>query len=466
MSKAKTVPKHKQKLHSRLTRRQLLKYGVYGGLAAGLQSSLWLTGCSRRQSKRPNFVFILVDALRPDHLPAHGYEIDTAPNIQRLVQQAVLFERVIAPSSWTKTSMASIMAGCNPSRHGVQGVKDVLPSRLTTLAEELADNGYWTIGINTNPWLKPQFGFNVGYHIYQTLPITYEWGNASDVNREAITLLGKNAQKQPFFLYLHYMDVHSPYLPEAPFFSAPPLTIPGRGTIMDYELERLYRQENFHGPGVQQRVIDLYNGEIRTADAAISQLLKDLKELGRFDNTIFVITADHGEEFREHGKTEHGKNLYPEVYEVPLILFGPDWLPTGRRISAQVRSIDIAPTLLVLANLPVPEQFDGEPLLPMRTDVLQDRIAVGAVGLNDWLPELDYGMVVSREYLYLRERNNNVIEFYDLQSDPGAKNNLGASHPKVAAYAELEEDIATRTTEQTELDQQTIDQLKSLGYLR
>lgn len=450
-----------------LSRRQMLRCGLYGGLTGALSSALWLGGCTRlRRAKGPNIVFILIDALCADHLPSYGYKTNTTPNIQWLADQGVVFKRVIAPSSWTKTSMASIMTSCNPSRHGVRGVKDVLPDRMSTLAEGLTVNGYYTIGVNTNPWLKSTFGFNAGFDIYQTIPFTGNFASAWDVNRQALALLERPRREQSIFVYLHYMNVHAPYRPKPPFFSKRTLVIPGIGPVPDVQLEFLYRKKGLEAPGVQQRVIELYDGEILTADAAVHQLFRDLQKMSRFENTIFVITSDHGEAFREHGTTEHGWNLYPEVYEVPLIFFWPGHLPGGRQISAQIRSIDIAPTLFALAGLTLPDSFEGETLLPMQADAIQSRVALSAVGLNDYIPNLDYAAVISEKHLYVLEKTTNTVEFYDLESDADAKHNLGASHPEAAFYARLEEsDTVGRAPKQTELDPQTRKQLESLGYL-
>ncbi len=444
---------------------------LYSGVALCLSYGLWLFGCSavEQRVERPNIVFVLIDTLRADHLTSYGYQKDTAVNIQKLAEQGVLFERVIAPSSWTKTSMASIMTSRNATRHGVVSVTDVIPHALVTLAEGLDAEGYHTIGVNSNPWMNSRFGFSAGFDHYETFPIInkYFFGDAEKINRKALKLLDATPDDgDPFFLYLHYMDVHSPYLPKSRFFSAPELSIPEIGPVPDFELEYLYRIENLEAPGVVERMIDLYDGEIRTVDAAIGGLLKNLKESGRLENTIVVITSDHGEEFREHGNVEHGWNLYPEVYEVPLIISWSGHLPAGIRITSQVRSIDIAPTLFAMADLPVPESFEGEPLLPMTSHALPDRIAKSFVGFNPRLPKLDYAAIVSPRYLYVRERVNNTVEFYDLQSDPGAKNNLGASHAEAASYAKLESEATIRTDEQTALDEETRRQLKALGYLQ
>jgi arylsulfatase A-like enzyme len=413
----------------------------------------------------------MVDTLRADHMPNYGYKYNTTPNLQKLSKKAVLFKRVIAPSSWTKTSMASIMTSQNPSQHGVRGINDVLPDDLITITEGLSGHGYQTVGVNTNPWLEPKFGFHAGFDIYESIPfvrnnLEREFCDAWRVNQKAMELLAQCSQDKPVFLYLHYMDVHRPYRPKPPYFSGGPLTIPGHGTISNEELDYRYARKGLRGPMVQKRIIELYDGEIRTIDAALEELLDDLGKKPGFENTIFVITSDHGEAFNEHGKILHGNSLYPEVYEVPMIFFWPGGLSGGQEIDVQVSSIDIAPTLFKLAELPVPKSFHGEALLPMKRGSIKERIALSAVGLNDAIPNLDYIAVVSSEYLYIREKINNKIEFYDLQSDPRAHNNLGPSHPKVAFYAKFEGSSINHTIEQAELDQKTIEKLKSFGYLQ
>jgi arylsulfatase A-like enzyme len=216
---------------------------------------------------------------------------------------------------------------------------------------------------------------------------------------------------------------------------------------------------------VHERAIRLYDAGIRETDDAIGKLLDGLERRGWLDNTVVVLTSDHGEAFREHGTTEHGWNLYPEVYEVPLVLVWPGRIPGGKRIREQVRSIDIAPTLMELAGLPVPASFDGQSLLPLDAGERRDLTALCAVGLNDYIPRLDYVAVVSPDHLYIRERKSDVVEFYALQSDPGAQNDLGASHPMAASYAALEGPGPGAATEQTTLDERTKERLRSLGYL-
>jgi len=460
------------KTEKQVSRREVLRYGVYGGFGCGLGPALWLGGCGKAGKPAapkgaPNIVFILIDALRADRLPCYGYPIDTAPNISGLAENGVLFRKVIAPSSWTKTSMASIMTSREAPRHGVLGVEHVLPKSLTTLGQVLYENGYYNIGVNANPWLKAKFNFAAGFDSYKTFDFDGDTVVCWDMNTHALAELNKTEAGRPVFLYVHDMEVHAPYRPESPFFEKPPLAIAGLGMLPDSEIEHRYRKRGLKGPAIQERVIELYDADIKTSDAAIGELVEGLKKASRFENTIFIITSDHGESFREHGTTEHGQNLYPEVYEVPLLLVWPGHLRGHTEITAQVRSIDIAPTLLELAGLAPCESFEGKSFALLADEQIGSRLAVAEVGPNDYIPELEFVAVISAEHLYVKEKTSGTVEFYDLRADPTAHNNLGLSHPSASAYAKLAEAAGTDVTaEKMKLDEQTRRQLESLGYLR
>jgi arylsulfatase len=427
-------------------------------LAAAL---LCQPACRFSTPARPNVILVVVDTLRRDRLPGYGRAYAAAPNFARLAEQGVLFEKAIAPSSWTKTSMASIVTARNPDRHGVRGVEDVLPERFTSLAAAFSAGGYETVGVNANPWLQREFGFAAGFDVYEV----HSFAPARKLNQRARSLMAGRSGR-PFFLYLHYMDVHAPYLPGAACFGTPPLDVPGFGGMPDKVLEARYRKEGLAAPGVQERVEALYEAEIRCADAPIGELLDEMRERGGLDDTIVVVTSDHGEAFREHGTTEHGWNLYPEVYEVPLVIAWPGRLPAGARVARQVASIDVAPTLLELAGLAAPRSFEGRSLLPLDSRSRPDGIAICAVGLNDYVPDRDYVAVVSPEHLYIKERRKGAVELYGLRDDPGAQRNLGERHPAAGPLAALATSAALEKVQTQELDEETKQQLKSLGYLQ
>jgi arylsulfatase A-like enzyme len=423
--------------------------------------ALFASGCGRHAP--PDVVLVVIDTLRADALGLYGAPRENAPHLAELARGGVVFENVVAPSSWTKTSMASILTGLDPARHGVRGVDHVLPAELPTLARLLRDAGWRTLGVQTNPWLHARFGFDAGFERYE-----FDFfGSADEVNARGLELLDAERGERPVFLYLHYMDVHAPYKPDRRWFDAPPLDVPGRGPLPDARLEALYRKRELGGPELDRRVRALYEAELRGLDDALGRLFEALRARGLLEGGVLVVTSDHGESFGEHGEVQHGRTFYPEVYAVPLVLHAPGRVPAGARIDARVRSIDVMPTLLALAGLALPEGVQGEPLLPMRPGAIRPRVARGAVGLNDQAPDRDLAAVVSDDRLYLHERRSGRVELYDLAADPGALRDLGPAHPDAARLAPLAEPdgAGAPVPGRVELDETSRQQLEALGYL-
>src|SRR5574338_632864 len=240
-----------------------------------LLAVLLASGCGR--DRRPDLVLVVVDTLRADALGLYGAPRENAPHLAALASEGVVFEHVVAPSSWTKTSMASIFTGLDPARHGVRRVDDALPAQLPTLPRMLHDAGYATLGVQTNPWLRSRFRFDDGFDQYD-----FRFFDSADaVNARGLALLDAAGSRKPVFLYLHYMDVHAPYRPSPRWFQEPPLVLPGGASLSDVEF----------------------------------------------------VTADHGEAFGEHGEVYHGRTFYPEVYSVPLLVRAPGRAPAGARVA-------------------------------------------------------------------------------------------------------------------------------------
>jgi arylsulfatase len=416
-------------------------------------------GCGR--SAPPDLVLLVVDTLRADVLGLYGSPRENAPHLAALAREGVVFEDVVAPSSWTKTSMASIFSGVDPSRHGVRGVEHVLPDGLPTLARALRDAGYRTLGVQTNPWLRSRFGFADGFDEYEF----HFFGSADHVNARGLALLDEAGRERPVFLYLHYMDVHAPYQPARRFFDEPPLIVPGHGPMPDDEFDQRYRRRELRGPAFDARARALYEAEVRGVDDALGRLIDALRGRGVLDRAVLVVTSDHGEAFGEHGEVAHGRTFYPEVYAVPLIVRAPGGAHAGARVAARVRSIDLMPTLLAAAGVPLPPGVQGAPLLPLEAEA-EPRVARGAVGLNDQAPDRDLAAVVADQRLYLHERRSGRVELYDLGADPGALHDLGPGHPDAARLAALAgETGGAATPGRVEIDEASRRQLEALGYL-
>lgn len=353
------------------------------GLSAAAPAGITPPGAGAQ----PSFILVVIDALRADHLGIYGHARETSPNLDRLARSGVLFTRAVSPSSWTPPSMASLLTSSTVGQHGLVEKGQGLPPDADVIAARLARAGYRTAAFTTNPWLKRAFGFDRGFQSYLDIDrlglerrllgvglknwVLRRAGRirvepelvpeASEVTRRALDWLGRNGAA-PFFLYLHYMDVHSPYDAVAPFHGA--LCSGHRLDLPDHLLEVQFRRGRFRGDqAVLEHVLELYDEEILATDAAIGRLTEGIARLGLEASTLLVVTADHGEEFLDHGGVMHGQTLYEEVVHVPLIV-----RPPGREASPhlvvpdRVSTLDLYPTLLELAGLPPRKEAAGHSL--------------------------------------------------------------------------------------------------------
>jgi len=316
---------------SRVTRRGLIQTGIAaaaGAALGGFGARAWKE--SRKIRPVGNVVFILIDTLRADHLGCCGYTRATSPNIDALAAQSAVYLRNKSQSSLTTPSMASLFTSRLLLEHFV-------PPDMPTLPAILKRAGYRTIGIQSNPWLDQKRGFTRGFDDYRMLAPEgsetelLEWEkktvdrNVFYADAEAVFQAARRAIEsldaaRPFFLYLHYMDVHGPYVPKDEFdvFSAARTTFSEKLRVSS---DFMTRSEDFLAKvdRLKDTVIALYDGEIRGADHSIGNILTLLKDKGLYDRTTVIIASDHGEHFGEHGRVQHANGLYEEVLHTPLI---------------------------------------------------------------------------------------------------------------------------------------------------
>lgn len=326
-----------------------------------------------------NILFVVVDTLRADHLPSYGYRNVTTPNLDRFARDAIRFDAAFANASWTRPSFASILTGRYPASHRTMAKSDALPDALITLPEALQRGGYHTLGVVTNYNIAPFFNFHQGFDRYRYLEPNFVLGandtaaklllvqalrqvietaraksgrvevgsayqDAETVNRELFSQL-QRAPKQPFFLFAAYMDPHDPYYPH-----------PYDGTA--------YARAAHQKPTASEApaLLRLYDGEIHYWDEHFGELIGELERRGLYDDLTIVVTADHGEEFQEHGGFWHGTTLYDEALHVPLFIKLPHGQRRGEVIQHFTQSIDLMPSLLKLAGLPIPDGVQGQDL--------------------------------------------------------------------------------------------------------
>jgi arylsulfatase A-like enzyme len=310
-----------------------------------------------RDGVRPghtNLVVVVVDTLRADRLGCYGYQRPTSPNIDRLAADGVLFEIVVANSSWTRPSMASMLSGRFPRRTGVFKERfDVLSPEVMTLAELFAARGYTTCGVTANPTVNAVFGFDRGFDTYVESDVVWDWmespegaapdrtelANAAEITDIALKLL-EDTCTPPFYLQLLYIDPHSPYRPPTDF---------------DHPLNRNAETDS-----------DWYDAEVAFTDREVGRLLD--RVLSLYPDTMVVLTSDHGEGLDDHPgvplSDTHGYTLYDSVLLVPLIVRHPE-LASGLRYGGMVQLLDLFPTIAELFDLPLGDGVSGSSLAPI-----------------------------------------------------------------------------------------------------
>jgi len=398
-----------------------------------------------------NILLIVIDALRPDHLGCYGYQRETSPELDKIAGEGVKFHKVLSQSSWTKPAVASLLTATYPEVHGVKRVGDVLAYQATSLPALLRQNGYITACIQTNPFLTAESGFHEGFdhyvELYDPSPGVYKTP-VQEATKTALDWL-HHFGKKPFFLYLHLLDTHNPYIPPEPF----------------------------RGFGSEEQ--DLFDGEIRSIDFHIGLLRDYLCQTGILDKTVLVITADHGEEFQEHGRRYHAKHLYEEVLRVPLIISLPALLSSGLSIPAQVRSIDIVPTILEILGFPPFENHQGESLLPLLSnEPSSDRPAVSQIGADGISPATEGEIIAltTGDHKLIWHKKDDTRELYDLSSDPRELHNLAAEDEASSRrlQSQLEQLIYApedkpfrpkRSSRAVRFDDDVLVRLKALGYI-
>lgn len=361
-----------------------MKSLILTGLCSCL--ALSLSGCAG-EDKRPNVLLISIDQLRADHLSCYGYARPTSPALDRLAGEGVLFEQHMSSSSWTLPGHASLFTSVPDSIHGAFDTQMKLSEGQTTLAERFQRAGYSTAGFFSGPYMHPAFGMGQGFELYENCTsykqrldgaAVESWAMDKDVMRasheditnpivySAFQKWFGSREKKPFFAFLHLWDAHYDFIPPPPFDKQfdPDYTGPvtGRGFFSDPEIRADMPERD------KQHLLALYDGEIAWTDSYLAKIRADLEAAGLLENTVIVVTSDHGTEFFEHGDKGHRKTLYDEVVHIPLVIRYPAALPQKQRVSAQTRSIDVGPTLLELAGIAPPPDIMGVSLLALARD--------------------------------------------------------------------------------------------------
>jgi arylsulfatase A-like enzyme len=389
--------------------------------------------------RRPNILLYVIDTLRADHLGCYGYSRSTSPRIDALAREGMLFWDVVAQSSWTRPATASILTGRNPERHGAVTITQRIRPEVPTLTELLRAHSYRTAGFVTNVNVSDVYGFHRGFEQYAYMPEEPTRRGvhvgADRVNDSVVAWL-EGVGAEAFFVYVHASDPHSPYVPPERFEAR--FRDPGTASSLPdvpNPMRLLAQRPDLATPAAVAQLESLYDAEIAFVDASFGQLVEALRRLRLYDSTIIIVTADHGEEFKDHGGFEHGHTVYRELTRVPLILkprAGEEG--KGKRIHVQARQIDILPTVLDYAGIPGPADIDGRNLRglpttgrpPMELEAFT-QTRLGAINAS---------AVVTPSWKVIARTGGRRprVEVYDLVADPAETRDLAAEEPILVGY--------------------------------
>ena len=438
-------------------------------LAAGLGAVLATLGCgegpapSPPSSDPPTIVLISIDTLRADHLGFHGYDRDTSPFLDQLAAEGVFVEQAVVATHGTTPSHASMLTSVPQEVHGVglRGrIDDVVPSSLHNLPEVLRDAGYATVAVTGGGNIGRSFGFDRGFDIFDDRA-----RGAGNGRARLLEHLDGLPTGKPLFLFFHTYEVHSPY--------DPPPDLEGRYGPTDSEFstssENLVAHANTAAalaPEDLAHVVARYDEGIRHADRVLRRLFKELGERGLLDDAIVAVTSDYGEEFGEHGGLVHRDLLYEELVRVPMIFWGPRVSNTASPPTSAL-SLDVAPTLVSCAGLPVPDSWIGRDLL------CSEDASEAPETLMFQYGNRRYGVRTPEWKLIVSPGpDTDRTELYHLPVDPAEQADVAQDHPEVVARltSELRRWRAGLTTVESdagfaELDEEERQRLEALGYL-
>jgi arylsulfatase A-like enzyme len=440
--------------------------------------ALPLPGCSPEddESRHANVVLITIDTLRADHLSCYGYPKITSPHIDELSRRGALFERAYCPVPNTSASHSTIMTASYPRRHGVVKLGQVLTPPNRTLAEILKDNGYVTAAFVSGFALDSRFGVDQGFDSYVEVYEKKEFSEsgmapADRVNQHVLPWL-RERTKEPFFLWVHYFDPHLPYSPP-PTYAEQFSDGPDTGEIPSFKMrEDVFSGRRVLSPQEVRAFVSKYDGEIRFTDRHVGLLLSELTKLGLDGNTLIVLTADHGEALHEHRQyIGHEYVLYDTSLRVPLVFAYPGVVTAGRWRSESVELVDILPTVLDALSVEDEAAHDGVSLLSLVSGDPSGNPSREIIFAETFPSQYHYvASARTNRWKFIATPKRELRELYDLRADPLERENVLALRVDIGRRlrAELKEwrlQARDRPAE-TLQDDETVERLKSLGYLR
>ncbi len=460
---------------------------------------------------QPNIILITMDTVRADHLSLYGYERDTTPHLRELARQATVYTHAISPGDMTLSSHASIFTGVYPSWHKAHFDPAYewgrpLDSHYPTLAEILSNKGFDTAGIISNYlYLAPGFGLDRGfaYHdsagpavflgatksfllrervrnfltgFYKRWQFDAVFRRAEEINAAALAVMDREkSQGRKFFAFLNYMDAHWPYLPPDRFATLYPGYDPRLKTDHYDEMEReVLTLRRPISERERQHLLSQYDGGIAYMDWSLGRLVDQLKQRGLYDNTLLIVTSDHGEAFGERAMVGHALSVYQNMVHVPLLIKYPRQ-NSPATVDDSVSLADLMPTILSVLGYPAPKNLQGRSLWKTDSAAGNEPISETFVHplISTWTPRfLRSEQAIFSGSLKFIQSSRGDRELYDLARDPNEEHNLFAGQPverlelKLVQYLKAAAADNRRQGAAAKAGSESIEKLKSLGYVQ
>ncbi len=389
---------------------------------------IWVAGCTNKSSdiripaEGKNVVLIIIDTLRADHLSCYGYPRNTSPAIDSLAASGTRWIQAQSQAPWTLPSHASIWTGLSVKSHGtthvggIDGFDLALNADLPSLPQLLKDAGYQTSGFVNFVLLSEEYGFDRGF----------DWYDCNNNGERTISntidsflcWIDNSADDKNFFTVLHLYDVHAPYSPVAPFDTV--YCTEGNNGVIKWDKSDTGELMN---PDDLQHLTDMYDSEILYVDSELSRLFSELRSRSLTDNTLFIVTSDHGEEFLEHGGVGHGHSLYNEQILIPLIFSGPG-IESNQISPVHAALYDLMPTILSYLDVDIPGRIEGVDLLSITAELLRS-IPSGGVSPDKFflfqqpLSEFQSCAVIEGSNKIIAYMGRDEFIQFNLEEDPG-----------------------------------------------
>lgn len=413
-----------------------------------------------------NVLLIAIDSLRADHLGCYGYRRDTSPNLDALAREGVLFTRMFAPGIPTQPSFTTIYTGQYPLTHGIisHGGTETPRPDSPFFTEELQRAGFVTCAVDNMCSMRPWFARGYEFYIDPSQRVKLGMSvTCEGINRRAIPWLRAHA-RAPFFLMVHYWDTHTPYQPpprlrhryygsdptRPEFTSLEPMRSAPLGDIWANQWLAPLSKKLWHGREIRdaEYVVALYDACIRYVDGAVGALLSTLEETGAAEDTLVIVTSDHGEMMYRHGIFFDHHGLYNPNIRVPFVVRWPGRIAGGQRRDEIFQLVQVAPTILEAAGAPVSDAIEGESLARVLLDAEAAASSTDRVISEECTWQVKWCLLRGqRKLIQAREPDlyrRPMCELYDLAQDPDELRNVADERPTEVAElkAELEEWIA------------------------